>query len=117
MFRVINELLKPEEKPHFLIMCDNRNCRTLADMNIDITSQEQVNKDQMNFLGQATKDGWLIGLDGQFCPFHAERFREMVKEKAARENRVIVPGNGITAGLQGGSPLDRVLLNRRIKGN
>jgi hypothetical protein len=92
MFKVIREFVPA---PMFLMMCDNRSCAASATMPANFANAEELRLSQDSFLKQAVKDGWVIGLDAQLCPGHAELARVQAAEARERGRQRVEPANGM----------------------
>lgn len=97
MFKVITELVT---RPHFFLLCDNRNCCTAHGFPLDRSSRATVESSQSECLRTAVQAGWIIGLEAQLCPEHAARLKQqMEKEEGEGEGEKLVqvaPANGMT---------------------
>lgn len=86
MFRVIQSFVDPVVGPEYLIMCDNRTCAYTAKGPAKLETATTIKESQQSFVSVATRDGWLIGLDAQLCPGHADQQRKAdAMERADRE--------------------------------
>lgn len=90
MFKVVREFV---DIPLFLLVCDNRNCAAMARGEVSFVNEEETALYQRSFLTNATKDGWMIGLDAQLCPGHAKLHKEMVERGKERGKEVVTPAS------------------------
>lgn len=77
MFRIIQSYVDPDIGPEYLLMCDNRTCAYTARGPAKLDTTSSVKESQQSFVAIATNNGWLIGLDAQLCPGHADQQRKM----------------------------------------
>ena len=93
MFKIITECLNVVpagetlvRSPHFYILCDNRNCDQAIGGDAEHTNQEAMTASQGAFITTAREAGWVVGLDGQLCPWHAAKLQEaMVKMREGQQ--------------------------------
>lgn len=77
-------------RPYFWLVCDNRSCGVAARMELpEFAPDKDINKEVGKVLQQFTKvageEGWMIAIDGQFCPSHARAMVEVGKARAQYE--------------------------------
>jgi hypothetical protein len=102
VFRVVSEFIP---KPLFYLLCDHRSCCVTGTGEIPVAfpviTQEAavaLTQTQARFLNAAGAAGWLLGLDGQFCPEHAKAMRG----QAAETRRLIEVASAIPSILGNG---------------
>lgn len=98
-------VIKPS--PFFFLMCDDRHCASSArqDTSQILTRDEAdkfklEHKDDPNsnekyishitalFLNYAHSQGWAIGMDSQFCPYHTKMMRQREAEIKAMQAEI-----------------------------
>lgn len=99
MFRIVNSATtigpgpasdNHPHHPYFWLVCDNRACGISARADIPTPDQLDPGVDpatlttewMKQFVERAGQEGWMVGLDAQFCPAHA---KAMIEQAAARE--------------------------------
>lgn len=84
MFRVLTSCV---QEPLYFLLCSDHNCGAQATATADLTRGKQGEKVQQDFMSDAIKHGWFLGLDVQFCPMHAQAMRDKVRtEQLDRED-------------------------------
>lgn len=96
MFRIVQSFIDPDVGPEYFLICDNRTCAYTARGSAHLESSSSIKESQQSFIQIATNNGWLIGLDAQLCPGHADQQRkaeammraEREKEKATNPSLI-----------------------------
>lgn len=91
MFRVITENI---DKPVFWLVCDNRSCGCSARADVDMSSTEANKQSQARFVATALQEGWIVGLDAQFCPFTARDMQAAWDERKQKSEQLVKPVSG-----------------------
>lgn len=76
MFRIVTQFV---EKPTFLLMCDNPSCACVLSDTIlcDLTDMDGLQLKQSQFVGKATRAGWMVALNGIFCVGHTDMIKRL----------------------------------------
>lgn len=97
MFRLVTSFI---EKPAFLLLCDNVECAQVSNAEAVISELNPVGvpQQELAFLEEARRHGWMISMRLQLCPNHAKMLRDM----AIGRRPAVVGPDGNPAGPQGG---------------
>jgi len=96
MFRIVqsrssygSEPGKVSEVPYFWLVCDDRKCGVSARADIPQLDSQQMEQSAAAavdlFTRQAASEGWLLAVDGHFCP-HC--YKEMVARDLKRQEQL-----------------------------
>jgi len=77
----------------FFLLCDHRQCMEARRGLPNMTNPEEYRLSKKLFVETARTEGWLIDLEGIYCPFHSREIAYMAKEAQERQQQV-VPANG-----------------------
>ena len=81
MFRVLID----QPQPEFWMVCSNHVCGVHCRSTIPLPIQNGADMQaaQATFLTACMKDGWIVNLEAQLCPRHAQTLKDAAKVAAA----------------------------------
>jgi hypothetical protein len=89
MLRVVKALDTGE--PAFFLLCDHRQCMEARRGNATITNTDDFRLTKKQFLKTAIEEGWLIDLEGTYCPAHARDMLHAAREALERARQAVAP--------------------------
>ena len=105
MFRVMTSNI---QRPAYFLLCDDRYCGATYFMPLQQAADEEAAAQQQSaYLQAATKAGWMVCFDSQFCPAHHQAIRDAV----ARIKPLVQP-----ASPQEKNVVERMMKDRRTQG-
>jgi hypothetical protein len=88
MFRLVKT---PEGVPAFFLLCDHRQCMDARRGPAVTANNDDYRLGKQQFLKSAIEEGWLIDLEGTFCPPHAREILHAAQAAQERAKQIVEP--------------------------
>lgn len=73
----------------FFLLCDHRQCMEARRGPAIVANVDDYRLSKKTFLEAAMSEGWVLDLEGAFCPFHAREMMHAVREAAEKGKQIV----------------------------
>lgn len=92
MFRLVKTLVGEEAGlPAFFMLCDHRQCMDARRGTAIMGSIDEYRLSKKQFLAAAIEEGWVVDLEGAFCPVHGREMLFAAQAAMEKARQVVKP--------------------------
>lgn len=78
-------------EPAYFMLCDHRQCMDARRGPAIVANADDYRLTKGQFLKSAVEEGWLVDLEGIFCPVHARALVHAVRAAQERGKQIVEP--------------------------